>query len=113
MIPRSEHPEILVVSAGLFGARIEHDEIVDHLKEPGLVTQLNQGTVERAGEVPGLRGLFLPTEVVFLSGLGGSVAQAFSVVARHDKLHGGEERLDEDRLLVVKVLADALGDRDR
>ena len=42
-----------------------------------------------------------------------AVPQPLGVVAGHDELHRGEERLDELLLLVVEVLADALGDGDR
>ena len=56
--------------------------------------------------------VFLPGQVILLRRLDGAVAQALGVVARHDPLHGGEEGLDEILLLVVEVLADALGHRD-
>ena len=56
--------------------------------------------------------VFLPGQVILLRRLDGAVAQALGVVARHDQLHRGEEGLDEDLLLVVEVLADALGHRD-
>ena len=57
--------------------------------------------------------LFLPGQVILLRRLDRAVAQPLGVVARHDELHGREEGLDEDLLLVVEVLADALGHRDR
>ena len=55
----------------------------------------------------------LPRQVVLLLRLDRAVAQALGVVAGHDPLHRREEGLDEDLLLVVEILADALGHRDR
>ena len=57
--------------------------------------------------------VFLPGQVILLRRLDGAVAQALGVVARHHQLHRREEGLDELLLLVVEVLADALGHRDR
>ena len=55
----------------------------------------------------------LPSEPVLLPGLDHAVAQPLGVVARHDELHGAEERLDEVLLLAVQVLTDPLRHRDR
>ena len=41
-----------------------------------------------------------------------AVTQTLGVIACHDPLHCGKEMLDEDLLLVVEILADALGHRD-
>ena len=54
----------------------------------------------------------LPGQIPLLGRLDGAVAQPLGVAARHDELHGRVERLDELFLLVVEILADALGDRD-
>ena len=54
---------------------------------------------------------FLPAEPVLLRRLDQAVAQPLGFVAGHDELDRGEERPDELLLLVVEVLADALGHR--
>jgi hypothetical protein len=101
------HAEVLVVAAQLLGAGVEHDEVVDQLEEARLRAELAQR--RSSGLSPGRR--LLPGQVVLLGRLDGAVAQALGVVAGHDVLHGREERLDELLLLVVEVLADALGHR--
>ena len=59
-------------------------------RKPLLGAELDQRAVERV-----LRSslVFLPGQVILLRRLDGAVAQALGVVARHDELHGGEERL--------------------
>ena len=106
---RGAHTEVLVVPAELLHPGVEHDEIVDQLQEARLATELDKRAVQRV--LDGAR--FLPREVVLLRRLDRAVAQALGVVAGHHPLHRREEVLDEDLLLVVEVLADALGHRDR
>ena len=108
VILRGPHAEILVVAAELLGPGVEDDEVVDQLQEAGLAAQLGQRPVQRVFD----RAVFLPGQVILLRRLDRAVAQALGVVARHDQLHRGEEGLDEDLLLVVQVLADALGHRN-
>lgn len=55
----------------------------------------------------------LPVQVVLFLRLDHSVPQTFGIVAGHHQLDRGEERADEVLLLVVQVLPDALGHRDR
>ena len=105
---RGAHAEILVVPAELLGPGVEDDEVVDQLQEARLAAHLDQRPVEQVLD----RAVFLPGQVILLRRLDRAVAQAFGVVARHDELHRGEEGLDEFLLLVVEVLADALGHRD-
>lgn len=121
--------EVLVMAAGLFGARIEHDEVMDDFQEAGFGAQTHQDGVEGivadgrvgAGQVFAGFGIgfgvvggvfFFPGEVVLFGGFDSAVAQALGVVTGHHQLNGGEEGLDELFFLVVEVLADAFFDGD-
>ena len=106
---RGLHAEILVVAAELLDAGVEDDEVVDQLQQARLVAELEQVPVEQVGSH--WAAVFLPGQVILLRRLDGAVAQPLGVVARHHQLHGGEEGLDEVLLLVVQILADALGHR--
>ena len=106
---RGAHAEILVRTVQLFHSGIEDDKIVDQFEEARFGTELNQCPVKQV-----LNGaLFLPCKVIFLLRLNGTVAQPLGVIARHHPLHRGEEGLDEFFLLIIEVLANALGHRDR
>ncbi len=95
------------MAAELFGARVEHDEIVDQFQQARLAAHLRQLPVQQVLN----RAVFLPGQVILLRRLDAAVAQPLGVVARHDQLHGGKEGFDEDLLLIVQVLADTLGHR--
>ena len=104
---RCAHTEILIMPAQLLDAGVENDEIVDQLQKAGLGADPRERLVELV-----LAGaLLLPGQVILFRRLDGAVAQSFGVVAGHDPLHGREEVPDEDLLLVVEVLPDALGHR--
>ena len=103
---RRSDAEILVVAADLLGPCVEDDEVVDDLQQALLAAELSERPVQRVLD----RAVFFPGQVVLLRCLNHPVAQPFGVVARHHKLHGGEEGADKFLLLVVEVLADAFGD---
>ena len=113
VLPGRLHPEKLVVTADLLGAGVEDHEVVDEFEQA-----VGGAEVAELGEEGGSGGVvvggvrFLPAEPVLLRGLDHAVAKPFGVVARHDELHGAEERLDEVFLLVDQVLADPLRHRD-
>ena len=97
------------MAAELLCAGVEHNEVVDQFEKARLAAQLDQSAVQRVFD----RAVFFPSEVIFLRRLDRAVTQALGVVASHDQLHGGEEVLDENLLLVVEVLADAFGHGNR
>ena len=113
VLPGRLHPEVLVVTADLLGAGVEDHEVVDQFEQA-----VGGAEVAEFGEEGGSGGVvvggvgFLPAEPVLLRGLDHAVAEPFGVVARHDELHGAEERLDEVLLLVDRVLTDPLRHRD-
>ena len=102
--------KVLVVATELFGAAVKDSKVVDQFQQARLVAELNQMTVERARR-QNRGGVFLfPGEVIFLAGFDGAVAQPFAVIAGQHQLHGGEEGLDKELLLVVEILANAFAD---
>ena len=105
--------EVLVVTADLLVAGVEHDEVVDEFEQALRGAEVTEFAKQgrRGGVGVGITGL-LPAQPVRLRGLDHAVAQPLGLVAREDELHGGEERLDELLLLVVQILADTLGHRD-
>lgn len=102
--------EVLVVAAGLFGARIEDGEVVDEFEEAGFVTEQAEVFVE--GAIAGGGGGFFPLQVILFWGFDGAVAQSLGIVPGHQELQGGEEGTDEGFLLIIEVLADAFPDGD-
>src|SRR5439155_23676797 len=100
--------EILVVAAKLFRSGVEDDEVVDEFEEARLAAHLDQGTIQWVLN----RAILLPRQIILLRCVDRAVTQTLGVIACHDPLHCGKEMLDEDLLLVVEILADALGHRD-
>ena len=113
VLPGRPHAEVLVVTADLLGAGVEDHEVVDQFEQALGGTEVAEfGKEGRGRGVVGEGTGFLPPEPVLLAGLDHAVAQPFGVVARHDELHGAEERLDEVPFLVDQILADPLRHRD-
>ena len=81
------------------------------LQQPGLAAHLQDLAVEQIGFCRKRAVGFHPAQVIFLFCFNSGVAQPLGVIARHHPLQGREKRLDEFLLLVVQVLADALGHR--
>ena len=108
---RRLHAEVLVVSADLLDAGVEDDKVVGDLQKPVLPAELAQLPEQRAVSRVRIGPSFLPAQPMLLRGLDNGVAQPLGVVAGHQELHRGEERLDELLLLAVEVLADSLGHR--
>ena len=106
---RRLHAEVLVLAAELFGARIKHHKVVHQLQQAGLVADLQNVAVQQIVFSRIEAGVLHPAQVIFFLRLNGGVAQALAVVARHHPLQGREEGLDKFLLLVVQVLANALG----
>ena len=111
---RRPHAEILVVPAKLLHPGVEHDEVMDQLQKPRLAAKLQQRRVQQIlGSAGGhVRFGFLPRQVILLLCLNRPVTQTLRVVAGQDELDRGKEPLDENLLLVVEILADALGHGD-
>ena len=113
MLPGLLHAEVLVVTADLLDAGVEDHEVVDEFEQAVGGAEVAEFGEEGGGGGVVVGGIgFLPAEPVLLAGLDHAVAQPLGVVARHDELHGAEERLDEVLLLAVQVLADPLRHRD-
>ena len=109
---RGLHPEILVLAAQLLDAGIEHHEVVDQLQQPRFFAHLQQLAVQQVGLLRHRPAVLNPAPPILLRRLDSGVAQALAIIARHQPLLGGEEGLDECLLLIVQMLADALGHRD-
>jgi hypothetical protein len=54
MLLRGADAEILIMAAGLLGARVEHDEVVEQFEEPLLAADMDQVAVEGLLGRPGL-----------------------------------------------------------
>ncbi len=108
---RGLHAEILVLAAQFLGTGIEHHEVVDQFQQPRLPANLQQMPVQQVRLIRIRAGILHPAQVILLRRLDGGVAQALGIIARHHPLHGREKGLDEFLLLVVQILADALGHR--
>ena len=110
---RRLHAEVLVLAAQLLGARVKHHKVVHQLQQAGLVADLQKVAVQQVVFRRIGAGFFHPAQIVFFGRLNGGVAQPLGVVARHHPLQGREKRLYEFLLLVVQILANALGHRHR
>ena len=102
--------KILVVATELFGAAVKDGKVVDQFQKARLVAELDQVAVERIGWQQGIALFFFPGEVIFLARFDRAVAQPFAIIAGQHQLHGGEEGLDKELLLVVEILANAFAD---
>ena len=110
MLLRRLDAEILMHARQLLHAAVEQHEVVHQLDQPLLAAHLEQILVELEAAVVGL--VFLPAEEVFFRRADGAVLQPLRIVAGEDELHGAEEPCVEFRLLVGKVLPDAVADAD-
>ena len=78
--------------------------------QPLLLADLEQILVQLEAGV--VRFVFLPLEEILLRRADGAVLQPLGIVAGEDELHRAEEPRVELRLLVGKVLPDAVADGD-
>src|SRR5262249_7442757 len=96
-------------------ASVEDNEVADQVEQPSLVAQLDEWPVEeRAGS--GCRagwGLVLPFHEELLGCARSAVTKPLRIAARQQKLHGAEEALIEDLLLIGNELAHPITDLDR
>ena len=100
--------EVLMDAGQLLSAAVEEHKVMHQLDDPVLAAHLEQILVQLEAAVVFL--VFLPAQEVFFLRANGAIAQPFGVVAGKDELHRREEPGVELRLLVRKILADAVAD---
>ena len=84
---------------------------MNQFQQPFLGAYLQQLAVQQVRLSRKGAAFLHPLQVILFRRFDGGVAQPLAVVARHHQLQGREKRLNELLLLVVQVLADALGHR--